>query len=401
MDSVKINNLGISFESCCLAGNKRWFFLNECNALCNMDIDGDIINFSGSVPWENGFTKYLFADIRHFNGTLILAPRGASSIALYNIKENKFSQIKLEKIKAKSKNAYVNWLKFICSVIVDDSIYMIPRTYPAIVELNLATRQVDYHNQWLHEADERLFENEAFFWSDYAVNGKTIILAAANGVYLMFFDTVRKSHQIVECKNNENGFSGIERLEDNLLLTGRKDGAIKLWDSNSNTIKNFGQLPQGFFVHKIIGFSKLVRIGSWIMAIPLWANMLLKIDPGRETIVCLKDYDKERNGNEEIAVCCTWIEKGQLYCHNNLLKQIDIFDEKGYCGCVDLKIAEDFCQCMEKDMRSINQPLPENPVFSLTDYQKYVTQADETQIQEENRKSYGAGIYSYLCQHPV
>lgn len=374
MDSVKINKFGISFESCCLADNKRWFFFNEYNALCNMDPDTNIINYSGSVPWENVFTKYLFADIQYFNGILLLVPRGASSIALYNIKEKTFHKIELKKIETKSKNSYVSWMKFICSVIVDNSIYMIPRTYPAIVELNLITYQLDYHNQWVSEADERLFENEAFFWSDYVVKGKTIILASANGDYLLSFDTIKKSYKIIDCNNNWNGFSGIEVLEENLLLTGRKDGIIKLWDSKNNTIRDFGQLPQGFFVHKIIGFSKLMRIGSSILAIPLWANMLLKIDPDQETIVCLKEYDEERNGSEEIAVCCAWVEEGKLYCHNNLLKQIDIFDEKGYKASIDLTITEDFCQCMEKRMRDMNQAFPESPIFSLRDYQKYVIQ---------------------------
>lgn len=161
-------------------------------------------------------------------------------------------------------------------------------------------------------------------------------------------------------------------------------------------------MPEKFITNSFIGFSSLKWVGNSIFAIPLWANMLLRISPENEEIHIVKNYDEERGENKEIAVCCAWTKNRKLYCVNNLSKCIDVFDENGKSeGFFHIEIADDFDKQMEERILSNNQPLfEESGFFSIRAYTKYAlifsiwNKSDG--LRDKNKNSIGKKVFKSL-----
>lgn len=367
------NNL--TFESCCEAEGKLWFFANEFNALCNMDINSHKVYYISSIPSEDIFTKYLYTSIKYFQGKLFLTPRAAKCISVFNIKKNKFEEIALSLPVQYNANLYVDWLKFISSIIVDDKLYLIPRSYPAIIEMNLCTYEQVYHVQWLFDIKNKILENDSFFWSDCIIRNKELILASSIANIIFSFNVETKRYKVLYSGNIPQSYSGISLIEKNVLLTERKSGKLKLWDVSKNKMIDYGRMPEQFAIKKVIGFSSLVQIGNSIFAIPLWANMLLRIIPSNTEIQTVKNYDEERGNNEEIAISCAWTKNRKLYCMNNLSKCIEVYDENGNTvEFFHLTFANNFFKQMEKQILHNKEALfGESEIFPIGSYIRYIS----------------------------
>ena len=306
--------------------------------------------------------------------SLFLTPRGAHNIYIYHINTNKFEMVRLKKPKVCKDNSYIEWLKFSSSAIVGNSIYFIPRTYPAIVEMNILTYELIYYEQWLNELKGKIFENEAFFWSQYIIHEDKLILASANSNMLLYFDTKLKVFKQLYCGNEKKGYSGIVQWGENILLTDRKSGQLEIWDPSQKSVKKFQSMPPDFKTKKVIGFSKLISNEGYIYAIPLWANMLLKISLRDKKVITIVNYDEERNGSEEIAVCCAWIWNKELYCLNNLSSRIDIIGEDdNYINSMYLSFSPHFIDQMEKAILNKDCSIwEESPIIDVSAYIRYV-----------------------------
>lgn len=369
-----LDKYGLTFENCCEAEGKLWFFADQFNALCSMDLSSCEVNYIGSIPGEDILTKYLCASIQYFQGKLFLIPRGAECISIYNIKTKEFKTIEVDVPIQYNANPYIKWLKFISSKIVGNSLYMIPRSYPAIVEMDLFTYKRIYHVQWLYDIKSKIMECDSFFWSDCIVKDKELILASSIANMIFSFNTVTKNYSVLYSGETLQGYSGMLMVAKNILLSERRSGKLKLWDLSQNKMTDYGKMPDGFATNKIIGFSSLIQVGNSIFAIPLWANMLLRIIPENIEIQTVKNYDKERGKNEEIAICCAWTKNKKLYCMNNLSKCIDVFDESGTIekSC-HIILADGFCEQIEEKMLSNKISLfGESRIFPIKAYKNYI-----------------------------
>ena len=356
------NDMNISFENCCVVNGNRWFFINELNALCCMNENNEIV-FKGVVPGENDSSIYLFADIKYLDDKIFLIPRGASALVVYDIKQDSFRRYEMDSPSNANNNPYVEYLKFSIGVIHGEKLYMIPRTYPAIVVFDTKNETLEYETSWINMINDHIFEGEAFFWADYSISDDELVLASANSdciVRRSFITNEYSSHHI----DNENkGFSGIEIIDDRIFLCSRKDGQILYVEENGQV--NRLHMPDGFKVSRIIGFSKLIKLDSYLYAIPLWANYFVQINLYNYEIKVLRDYDIERRENTEVATCCAWVEKDKICIDNNLSHEIDIYSEQGFLKTIRLDIDSDFRKSRIEYMANNGEIIHENKYSSL------------------------------------
>lgn len=369
-----LDKYDLTFENCCEVDGKLWFFADQFNALCNMDLSNFEVNYIGAIPGEDILTKYLCASIQCFQGKLFIIPRGAECISIYNIKTEEFKTIEVEPPVQYDANPYIKWLKFISSKIVGNSLYMIPRSYPAIIEMDLFTYKCIYHVHWLYDIKSKIVECDSFFWSDCVIKDKELILASSIANVIFSFNTVTKSYSVLYSGETPQCYSGMLMVGKDMLLSERRSGRLKLWNLSQNKMTDYGKMPDRFVTNRIIGFSSLIQVGNSIFAIPLWANMLLRIIPENIEIQTVQNYDKERGKNEEIAICCAWTSNRKLYCMNNLSKCIDVFDESGtFEKSSQMILADGFCEQIEKKMLSNKTSLfGESRIFDIKAYKNYV-----------------------------
>ncbi len=359
------NDRNVSFENCCVENGKRWFFLNEFNALCCMNEYNEIA-LKGIAPGENDSSIYLFADIKYFDNKLFLIPRGASALIVYDIEQNTFSRHEIKIPSAVNNNPYIDYLKFSIGVIYEEKLYMIPRTYPAIVVFDMKTETLEYETSWIEMINDYIFEGEAFFWADYSISNDELVLACANSDCVVRRSFVTNKYSIQYVPNDKNGFSGIEVVDNQMYLCSRKDGHIINIDENGHI--NRLNMPNGFKVDRIIGYSKLLKIDNYLYAIPMWSNYLIRVNTDNWQIEVVKDYDRERKENEEVATCCAWIENDKICIDNNLSHVIEVYFNKTVMEEVPLSIDSQFRKKRIETLAKSGIVIHENKYISLENY---------------------------------
>ncbi len=333
------NDMSVSFENCCVVNGERWFFANEFNALCCMNEHNEIV-FKALAPGENDSSIYLFADIKYSANKIFLIPRGASALLVYDIENKAFKRYEIQTPSSTSKNPYIEYLKFSIGVIYGEKLYMIPRTYPAIVVFDIKNESIEYEASWIEKINDHIFEGEAFFWADYSISNNELVLACANCDCIVRRSFITNEYSVMHIPNENKGFSGIEIVDNQMFLSSRKDGQIICIDENGYADRLY--MPEGFNVRRIIGYSKLLRLGDYLYAIPMWSNYFIRIKIGNHQIEIIKDYDSERQGNEEVATCCAWIEGNSVCLDNNLIHVIDIYSEQEFTESIALGIDDKF-----------------------------------------------------------
>jgi hypothetical protein len=370
---LDLSDCKLTFDGCCQAEAGVWFAANEFNALCCVDEDGKT-HYMGSIPDEDIFGRYLYADIQYFHGKLYLTPLGAEHIAVYCIETGEFQTIPLNKPSSFAPNPYVAWLKFIKSVIVGESLYMLPRSYPAIIEMDLITHQLTYHTQWLSYIQGKTVNRDALFWSDCVVKSNRLILPSAIANMVFSFDIITKKFSIIYSGNQPTCYSGISEIQDGILLSERNSGRLELLDLSQNRLMPYGKMPEGFKTDQIIGFLDFLQMGDSIFAIPLWANMLLRIVPTDGEILLIRNYDEDRGESKDIAVRRAWVYNGKLYCMNNFTGEIDVFQQNGvFEKSFAVTASENFAHNMGKNIvHNKMQMFAESNIFPLKGYLSYI-----------------------------
>lgn len=363
------NDMSVSFENCCVVNGERWFFANEFNALCCMNEHNEIV-FKALAPGENDSSIYLFADIKYSANKIFLIPRGASALLVYDIENKAFKRYEIQTLSSTSKNPYIDYLKFSIGVIHGEKLYMIPRTYPAIVVFDIKNESLQYETRWIELINDRIFEGEAFFWADYSISNNELVLACANSDCVVRRSFITNEYSVKHIPNEKRGFSGIEIVDNQMFLCSRKDGQIICVDGNGGVERLL--MPEGFHVGRIIGYSKLLRLGDYLYAIPMWSNYFIRIKIGDHKIVIIKDYDSERQGNEEVATCCAWIEGNSVCLDNNLRHVIDVFMVEGDNSIIGLSIGKEFCEDRMRYMIKRGEIVHENKQNTLADFLDFI-----------------------------
>ena len=371
---LSLDGCKLTFDGSCKAEGKIWFAANEFNALCCVEEGSCEACYVGSIPGEDIFAKYLYADIKYFQGKLYLTPLVADEIVVYCIETFKFQTITLETAHTFVANPYISWLKFIKSVIVGESLYMLPRSYPAIIEMDLITQQLTYHTQWLSDIQGKTVNRDALFWTDYVVKGSQLILPSAIANVVFSFDTITKKFSVIYSGNQPVCYSGISEIQDGILLSERNSGRLKLLDLSRNRLIPYEKMPEGFRAHEIIGYLDFLQIEDNIFAIPWWGNMLLQIVPATGEILPVKNYDEERGENKDVAVRRAWVYNGKMYCMNNFTGEIDVFQQNGaFEKSFAVTVSENFTHNMEKNMiHNKTQMFAESNIFPLKGYLSYI-----------------------------
>ena len=341
MNRIRSESDKVSFENCCIVDGERWFFANQFNALCCMNRNNEI-QIKGIIPGEYDSNNYLVSDIKYFDKKIYLIPRGASALIVYSIEKNDFKRVDIIEPTSNNKNPYIEYLKFSVGAIYENKLYMIPRTYPAIVIFDMINETLEYETEWLDMLEEYIFEGEAFFWTDYCIRNDELILAGANSDCIIRRSFTTKKYSLTHIFNDCNGYSGIEYVENKLFLASRKNGRIICIDTDEGQTVQSLVMPSGFGVKMIIGFSRLIYLNGYIYAIPLWANYFIRINVSNLSIDVIKDYDSERGESGEVATCCAWIEENQICIDNNLSDIIDCFDSSGKESRIELKLGDQF-----------------------------------------------------------
>lgn len=283
----------IEFTAMCMVQDDLWFFAKEYNGLFCMNIETKKVNCKGILLRENIDDNILISDMKYYDGKIYMIPFRANNIYIYTIKTGVFENILIRKdIKPYSKVIYNPALKFVTSVIYNNSLYLIPRTYPAIIEYNLLDGKIHYYEEWLRLINPYIETEKIFFKNDVYIKDDIITLFSYNSNFVMEFDTTMKEFRV---------FASDKYLENPYMEKVIKDKHLKSSD-----------------------FKCLLFTEDYVYYIFYKEPRFLRLDIKNRIWEDVKSVDSM--GNDNIGVYCAWIHKKKVYLYNAQSNMIEEYD---------------------------------------------------------------------------
>ncbi len=225
---------------------KMWFPSVNWNGLFSCKYDGSEVAFHGTFPDESPIQEVLYYDVRKVGDYLIFAPHGASAISLYNVVEKSFEKIEIkDTFEGKKREYYDHLLKFWRTVVVGKNVYFFGYSYPAIIKLNIESKELTYIDGWIDDSvymsiqEENGIPFKGFFGDGTVIIDQTKILVPVIWKSaVLCLDVNDNSFEIKDIKTSFDGIGGIARYHDCLVLVGRgkNTNRIAVWNMNDNSV---------------------------------------------------------------------------------------------------------------------------------------------------------------------
>lgn len=260
----------VSFFDICFDENYGWFCDAYTSILYKLDLLTNIITVEAAIPV---YKNMQYGFIAKWNDLLVLAPRAATQIMVYHIKENVFREIELEIDRIGEKEVFN---LFSGVHIFDDSAYLIPGRFPAIVRLDLHTFGVEYFGLW-HEKLINRIENYdekkvLFARCNCVFNGKILLPCWQGNIVLEFkFDTGES--RVIEFPKIHDDLSGMYVRGRELFLASKLNHMIFRCDLDGNVFEQieFGELGE-------TGISFILDCSGKTIIVPIYGPRIIQWD---------------------------------------------------------------------------------------------------------------------------
>jgi hypothetical protein len=270
------NNVRIAYETCVKDAKGIWFPAYDHNGLYFMDQATEKIERIAKIPNEREYAIRLFSCIQRVEDYLILVPFRAKHITMYHITQKKFHQIPLKDTFPEYK--YMDrGVKFCFSYVNEEHVYMLPDFYPAIVDLNVRTGEIQYLFDVVKELDERSVLDEPYITGiTMDEEGIWVCSGCSPVIVQLNFDATLK--EVREIRNGTAGFHGILKNGTVIWLTPRKVGAVLKYEVDTGKEVVYSSYPQGFEA-KLIPFRAIFSYQKKLILMAVFANQVLLLDP--------------------------------------------------------------------------------------------------------------------------
>jgi len=206
------------------------------------DIRYDLFGWTNLCSEENEVIDYvslglgvknrLFGDVMNIGNDYYLIPFSADQLIHVDIESKSIDKIRFDFASDVKLRSYCN-SKFFSGHIVDESIYLVPATYPAIVEYNIATKKVRQYSDCIKEiihVNGRDGE-DSLFRKTLLCNNK-IYAPLCKSDYVMVFDIDSKKWCIKRVDEYTNGYADICFDGESFWLASRKGNYLTKWNEN-------------------------------------------------------------------------------------------------------------------------------------------------------------------------
>lgn len=286
----------LHFEYICIEGNKGWFVPDVENALYEINLDTFAYKFITRLPGtkENNSSRRLVGSIIKYNQQLILTPMGNDNILVYDLISLEFESFKLVAPRTLNNLFYNSDSKVFASVRFKDSIFMVGRFYPAIIQFNMKDKSIKYHTKWTEGVDGLIVDSKGYLCrQDICVRQGSLFIALGCTNAVLEFNINNQEHIIHRIGEKSDTFSGIVSSGENFFLIPRQNGAVIEWNKERGSVHYYQECPDGFEWSKL----KFMQGFLWendIWIIPAYANMILKINTVTKKMECVKKLEPRK-----------------------------------------------------------------------------------------------------------
>lgn len=266
----------LQFQDIAVNGDDGWFCNVYYNALCHLDLRTGKINLETFLPsLSNGklgeFGEY--GAIAYYEKKLIIAPMNGCYILFYDLITKNIDQFPIDLNGFDESNRFH---LFHAVYIYQNAAYFMPARYSSIVKINLKTLEMCYLRDWYFVISKKLGDaNAQLFQTSYLTDSGICILPCwqSNVILEVDFNTDKWKTFCVE--ENGSAFTAAS-YSDRAYLISFKDKATIIDIKNQKKPQIYTcTLPEFVMVN---GFCALMEWGNYIWCIPLYGNMIVKLN---------------------------------------------------------------------------------------------------------------------------
>lgn len=203
----------------------------------------------GKTQNKQGWGSY--CDISYYDGRIILLPRNADEVYIYNrITNNAMKLILSEE---------VNVSKFSKIIEYKGKLFLVPRCYPAIVELDMKSFQIVEHKECIKDIICKNTEAEPRFLYANVVRDNLLYLALADKSQVLVFNMDNGEFVIKNVGDHDFGYLSMTYDETYFWLFSGKNNCLVRWKEESNETVTYdnvldnaenGELGRGIILNK-------------------------------------------------------------------------------------------------------------------------------------------------------
>ncbi len=159
--SYQENEVFLTADNLLAYRNKIWFTERDCNELYCLDLEEGYPKMVCKFDAEKEYQPRLFGGLIPLKGKLYAIPCAAEKLYEIDTAAGEVKGIALKEPQPGGYPQYMERMKFLSGHAFNDRIYLVPTTYPAIVEYDSATGEIRYYDGWIKEIEKEF--NKGFF----------------------------------------------------------------------------------------------------------------------------------------------------------------------------------------------------------------------------------------------
>lgn len=206
-----------------------YFTTKEVNAICKYNEKDGNIRVTWKNPNGNAWAYRRYGRILSHKKKLYFLPLWANEIAIYDMEKDQMDTVTLKEIKGCEND------RFFAGEIIENKLVLVGCKYPAIVTLDVNTREINYFYEPYHNLIEKNRKMlDCFFRCDLACNGTKVYIASCISNQVLMFDVSDNSYEWYSVGNNSNTYSGIAFDGADFWLAPRRGKHALCWNPESN-----------------------------------------------------------------------------------------------------------------------------------------------------------------------
>lgn len=353
------------FYSIAMVGNQGFFVDYYTSYLFRIDMDARKIRIESRLGQDEMPEANLYGAIAEYNGKLVIAPRNASCVLIYDIYTDKYERINL-KIDSSIIQGISNL--FGSALLSGDSVYLFPGRYPAIVKIDMITKSVSYIDSWYAEIKESLTDMQRVIFADNRESSDEVYLPCWQNGSVMTFNLGTEEYTIDRYANLK-ALSCIVKYKDDFIAAQRDTMNLRMLRTRTNI-----DLPNIEGFESEMGIKDMFVYKDELYVIPLKANKIIKYSftEGKWMNVC-NILNRPTDEMSRIS----WIDNNYLCAERigeNLVILSSCYDGKIHCLDMnedlvfEIEMIRDVNTKSELPKLTVNQPLQESTYFTLDEF---------------------------------
>ncbi len=268
-DPTEEEKKSVHFWDFYFENNIIWFVSDKYNALCKMDLETGKIEVIDHMQ-VSSILDFQYCDISKIDSKVIIQPHNAGEICEYDLQERVF-------IKRPFKDPMPH-SNFDRMIHYKDYIFMKPKSYSAILRYDIRNGDIKYYSKCLEKFMKcRERENEDMFMWGVSTRDNLLLMASSKTNQVLEFNMDTGKSKIHTVGSKGSNYFGMTFDGADYWLIPNEGKAIVRWNYETGKTEEYSDFPENFS-GDTKAFINIICCGSYLLAFPRTANMIVKID---------------------------------------------------------------------------------------------------------------------------